>query len=97
MVATSLACAAVTGSIPLAAAYDRLTLIQLWLVAFVVGSCHVLGMAAILSYIPHLLPPHRLLEANAKLASANTLADLGGPAPRRSADRRDRRRPRGRR
>ncbi|WSE12151.1 MFS transporter [Streptomyces sp. NBC_01397] len=80
MVATSLVCAAVTGSIPLAAAYDRLTLIQLWLVAFVVGSCHVLGMAASLSYIPHLLPPHRLLEANAKLASANTLSDIGGPA-----------------
>ncbi|MGW2081921.1 MFS transporter [Streptomyces sp. NPDC001939] len=80
MVATSLACAAVTGSIPLAAAYGRLTLVQLWLAAFAVGSCHVLGMAASLSYIPRLLPPHRLLEAHAKLASANTLADIGGPA-----------------
>ncbi|WP_405603366.1 MFS transporter [Streptomyces sp. NBC_00081] len=97
MVATSLVCAAVTGSIPLAAAYDRLTLIHLWLVAFVVGSCHVLGMAASLSYIPHLLPSHRLLEANAKLASANTLSDIGRPRPRRRVDRRDRCRPRGRR
>ncbi|MFG2558684.1 MFS transporter [Streptomyces sp. NPDC048496] len=48
--------------------------------AFPVGSCHVVGMAASLSSIPHLLPPHRLLEAIAKLASANTLADIGGPA-----------------
>ncbi|MFJ3642883.1 MFS transporter [Streptomyces sp. NPDC090108] len=80
MMATSLICAAAMGSIPLAAAYGRLSLIQLWVAAFVVGSCHVVGMAASLSYIPHLLPPHRLLEANAKLASANTLADIGGPA-----------------
>ncbi|MGW9133503.1 hypothetical protein [Streptomyces sp. NPDC055681] len=37
-------------------------------------------MAASLSYIPHLLPSHRLMEANAKRASANTLAGIGGPA-----------------
>ncbi|MFF8029257.1 MFS transporter [Streptomyces sp. NPDC007896] len=80
MMATSLISAAAMASIPLAASYDRLTLMQLWVAAFVVGSCHVVGMAASLSYIPHLLPPHRLLEANAKLASANTLADIGGPA-----------------
>ncbi|MEU1445228.1 MFS transporter [Streptomyces mirabilis] len=80
MMATSLISAAAMASIPLAASYDRLTLMQLWVAAFVVGSCHVVGMAASLSYIPHLLPPHRLLEADAKLASANTLADIGGPA-----------------
>ncbi|MGW2695686.1 MFS transporter [Streptomyces sp. NPDC001296] len=80
MMATSLVCAAAMGSIPLAAAYGRLTLMHLWVAAFVVGSCHVLGMAASLSYIPHLLPPHRLMEANSKLAGANTLADIGGPA-----------------
>ncbi|MDX2610949.1 MFS transporter [Streptomyces stelliscabiei] len=80
MIATSLVCAVVMGSIPLAAACDRLTLAQLWGAAFVVGSCHVVGMSASLSYIPQLLPTDRLLEANAKLASANTLADIGGPA-----------------
>jgi MFS family permease len=80
MMATSLISAAAMASIPLAASYDRLTLIQLWVAAFVVGSCHVVGMTASLSYIPHLLPPLRLLEANAKLAGANTLADIGGPA-----------------
>ncbi|MFE2971765.1 MFS transporter, partial [Streptomyces sp. NPDC059340] len=80
MMATSLISAAAMASIPLAASYDRLALMQLWVAAFVVGSCHVVGMAASLSYIPHLLPPHRLLDANAKLASANTLADIGGPA-----------------
>ncbi|WP_406408372.1 hypothetical protein [Streptomyces sp. NBC_01643] len=60
--------------------FGRLTLMQLWVAAFVVGSCHVMGMAVSLSYIPHLLPSHRLMEANAKPASANTLADIGGPA-----------------
>ncbi|MFF1737370.1 MFS transporter [Streptomyces sp. NPDC058247] len=80
MIVTSLVCAVVMGSIPLAAACDRLTLAQLWVAAFVVGSCHVVGMSASLSYIPQLLPANRLLEANAKLASANTLADIGGPA-----------------
>ncbi|MFD5759649.1 MFS transporter [Streptomyces sp. NPDC127044] len=80
MMATSLISAAAMASIPLAASYDRLTLMQLWVAAFVVGSCHVVGIAASLSYIPHLLPPHRLLKADAKLASANTLADIGGPA-----------------
>ncbi|MGC5006389.1 MFS transporter [Streptomyces sp. NBC_01762] len=80
MMATSLICAAAMASIPLAASYGRLTLIQLWVAAFAVGSCHVVGMAASLSYIPQLLPSHRLMEANAKLDSANTLADIGGPA-----------------
>ncbi|WP_442813086.1 MFS transporter [Streptomyces sp. NBC_01800] len=80
MMTTSLACAAAMGSIPLAASFGRLTLMQLWVAAFAVGSCHVVGMAASLSYIPHLVPSHRLMEANAKLASANTLADIGGPA-----------------
>ncbi|WP_327370716.1 MFS transporter [Streptomyces sp. NBC_01217] len=80
MMTTSPACAAAMGSIPLAASFGRLTLMQLWVAAFVVGSCHVVGMAASLSSIPHLLPSHRLMEANAKLASANTLADIGGPA-----------------
>lgn len=84
MVATSLVCAVVMGSIPLAAACDRLTLAQLWGAAFVVGSCHVVGMSASLSYIPQLLPTDRLLEANAKLAGANTLA--GGPLLTREVD-----------
>lgn len=80
MMATSLLCAGATASIPLAALFGRLTLPQLWTAAFVVGSSQVLGTAASLSYIPQLLPAHRLMEANAKLASANTLADIGGPA-----------------
>ncbi|MGW0563306.1 hypothetical protein ACWDZ4_22530 [Streptomyces sp. NPDC003016] len=37
-------------------------------------------MAASLSYIPHLVPFEQLLQANSRLASANTLADIGGPA-----------------
>lgn len=80
MMTTSLTCVAAMGSIPLAASFGKVNLMQLWVAAFVVGSCHVVGMAASLSYIPHLLPSHRLMEANAKLASANTLADIGGPA-----------------
>ncbi|MFB6781699.1 hypothetical protein ACFCX0_30920 [Streptomyces sp. NPDC056352] len=62
MMATSLVCTAAVGAIPLAAACGRLTLMQLWVAALVVGSCHVVGMAASLSYTPHLLPPHRLLR-----------------------------------
>ncbi|MFD7016654.1 MFS transporter [Streptomyces sp. NPDC059928] len=79
MIATDLACAAAMATIPLAAAANQLTLVQLWLVAFVVGSCQVIGMAASLSYIPSLLHPDQLLQAHSKLASANTLADIGGP------------------
>ncbi|MFG3293454.1 MFS transporter [Streptomyces sp. NPDC048179] len=80
MIATDLGCAAAMGTVPLAAVTGRLTLPQLWLVAFIVGSCQVVGMAASLSYIPRLVHPDHLLQANSKLASANTLADIGGPA-----------------
>ncbi|MGW6154316.1 MFS transporter [Streptomyces sp. NPDC055144] len=80
MIAADLGCAAAMATIPLAAATDRLTLVQLWLVAFTIGSCQVIGMAASLSYIPGLLHPDQLLQAHSKLASANTLAGVGGPA-----------------
>ncbi|MGW7362669.1 MFS transporter [Streptomyces sp. NPDC054841] len=80
MIATNLGCAIAMATIPLAASLGRLTLPQLWLVAFTIGSCQVVGMAASLSYIPHLVPSDQLLQANSKLASANTLADIGGPA-----------------
>ncbi|MET8683632.1 MFS transporter [Streptomyces sp. NPDC004732] len=80
MIATDLGCAAAMSTVPLAAVTGRLTLVQLWVVAFAVGSCQVVGMAASLSYIPRLVPREQLLQANSKLASANTLADIAGPA-----------------
>lgn len=80
MIATNLGCAAAMSTVPLAAVTGRLTLVQLWLVAFTVGSCQVVGTAASLSYVPRLVRPEQLLRANSKLASANTLADLAGPA-----------------
>ncbi|MEE4495097.1 MULTISPECIES: MFS transporter [unclassified Streptomyces] len=80
MVATDIVSGLAMATVPAAAALGTLTLLHLYAVAFVVGSSQVIGSAASLSYIPVLLRRDQLMQGNAKLAGANTLADIGGPA-----------------
>jgi MFS family permease len=80
MVTTDLVSGVAMATVPVAAALGHLTLLHLYAVAAVVGSSQVIGSAASLSYIPVLLRRDQLMEGNAKLATANTLADIGGPA-----------------
>ncbi|GAA0480157.1 MFS transporter [Streptomyces stramineus] len=72
-----LSCAALA-VIPLADAADHLSLELLYAVALVNSTALVFGSTARISYLPSLLPRHRLLEANAKAGAVSSLADSAG-------------------
>ena len=66
-------------TIPLAWAADVLTLGQLYAVALLVGAFTVFFDVAYLSYLPQLVGRCRLVEANAKLASVDSVSRVAGP------------------
>jgi MFS family permease len=66
-------------SIPIAYALDGLTLVQLYLVAFIGGVATVLFDVAYQSYLPRLVEHHQLMEGNAKLRLSESVAQVGGP------------------
>jgi MFS family permease len=79
LIAGALIRAALLGSIPLAYWLDVLTLGQLYAVAFGISVCTVFFDVAYQSYLPHLVADVRLLEANVKLESTRSIAQVGGP------------------
>jgi MFS family permease len=66
-------------TIPIAAAFDVLTMIQLVVVAFIVGICTVFFDVAYQSFLPSLVDRPRLTEGNAKLEISRSAAQLAGP------------------
>jgi len=66
-------------SIPITHAFDSLHVAQLYVVAVGVGACTVLFDVAYQSYVPALVPPDRLLDANARLEVSYSAAGLVGP------------------
>jgi MFS family permease len=67
-------------SVPAAWAFGWLTLVQLYVVAFLAGAAMVLFAAGYVAYVPSLVPPERLTHANARLqatAEASTIAGAG--------------------
>ena len=70
----------VLGSIPVAAAFGDLTLLQLFIVAFVAGVLTVFFDVAYQSYLPSLIERADLTDANAKLTSTTQIASVAGPA-----------------
>jgi MFS family permease len=66
-------------SIPIAYAIGVLTLVQLYLVAFIAGVATVLFDVAYQSYLPRLIDRHQLMEGNAKLRLSESVAQVGGP------------------
>ncbi|MER5640059.1 MFS transporter [Kitasatospora sp. NPDC002227] len=68
------------GSIPVAAAVGALTMVQLYLVALAAGVCTVFFDVAYQSYLPSLVRPEHLLDANGKLGATSAFAQLGGPS-----------------
>jgi len=68
------------GSIPVTAAFGRLTLAQLYAVAVVAGTLTVLFDVAYQSYLPVLVPRAQLADGNSKLAATQQLANVSGPA-----------------
>ena len=67
-------------SIPLAYAFDVLTMWQLYTVVLVTGVLTVFFDVAYQSYLPVLVERDRLVEGNAKLETSRAGAQLGGPA-----------------
>ena len=67
-------------SLPLAWALDMLTLVQMFVVALVVGVCTVFFDVAYQSYLPEIVEPEHIGEGNAKLQAAQSVAMIGGPA-----------------
>lgn len=66
-------------SIPIAYAFDALTIWQLYAVGFLVGIATVFFDVAYQSYLPALVDRHQLVEGNSKLEISRSTAQLGGP------------------
>ena len=71
--------AAALVSIPLAYAFDALTLPHLFVVGFLVGTLTVFFDVAYVAYLPALVERSQLGEGNAKLEATRSGAQIGGP------------------
>lgn len=72
--------AAVLLSVPIAYAFDALTLWQLYGVGFATGVLTVFFDVAYQSYLPSLVERRQLVDGNAKLEISRSTAHVGGPA-----------------
>lgn len=72
--------AAVVGSVPLAALFHAVTLVQLYAVSLIGGALAVVFDSAALSFPPALVEPGRLADANAKMATGQAVAQVAGPS-----------------
>jgi MFS family permease len=66
-------------SIPVAYAFDALTIWQLYVVGFVNGVMTVLFDVAYQSYLPSLVDRSQIVEGNSKLEISRSAAQIGGP------------------
>jgi MFS family permease len=67
-------------SIPLAFAFDVLTLDQLFVVVFLVGSCAVFFDLAYSSFFTATVPREHVLAANGHLSTSRAVSYVGGPS-----------------
>jgi MFS family permease len=67
-------------SVPVAFAFDSLSLDQVYTVAFVTGTLTTFFEVAYLSYIPGLVEAENLVEANSRLEVYRSVATVAGPA-----------------
>lgn len=79
MIGCDLLRAALIASVPVAAAFDRLGMPQLFVVAGLTGFVTVVFQVAYLSYVPILLDREDLTEGNAKLQGSSAVAQVVGP------------------
>ena len=80
LVGADLVRALAVASVPLAAWLGRLDVVQVYVVAVVVGAATALFQIADVALLPRLLPRERLVEGNAKLAATESVAEVTGPA-----------------
>ena len=79
LIAGDLARAVLLVTIPIAYAFDVLTIWQLYAVGFAVGVCTVFFDVAYQSYLPSLVKRDQLVEGNSKLEISRSGAQIGGP------------------
>jgi MFS family permease len=79
LIGIDLAYAALIGSIPVAAALGKLSLAQLFVVAFGAGALGVIGTAGYQAFIPVLVGRRRIVDANSRLELSNSAATVIGP------------------
>ncbi|MBD0338267.1 MAG: MFS transporter [Thermoleophilia bacterium] len=72
--------AAALATVPLAYAFDVLTIWQLYGVGFFVGICTVFFDVAYQSYLPSLVDRTQLVEGNSRLEVSRSASQLAGPA-----------------
>jgi Na+/melibiose symporter-like transporter len=77
MIASDVLRAVVLFSIPIAAAFDALTLAQLYAVSFVASALTVLFRVAQISILPALVSREDLLEANSKTSATQSVSEIG--------------------
>jgi predicted MFS family arabinose efflux permease len=71
--------AALLFSIPLAYVLGALRIEQLYVVVFLVACMSAVFSAAYPAYVPSLVGADHVIEANAKLATSSSIAEIGGP------------------
>ena len=80
LIAGDIGRAVVLATVPIAFAFDVLTIWQLYVVGFVVGTMTVFFDVAYQSYLPSLVERDQLVDGNGKLEISRTLAQTAGPA-----------------
>ena len=79
LISADFARAGLLATVPIAYAFDALTLTQLYLVVFLVGACQVFFDVAYQSYLPSLVDRDQLVEGNSKLEISRSSAQVTGP------------------
>jgi MFS family permease len=79
LIVSDLGRAAVLGTVPVLAAMHRLTMTHLYAVAAAVGLLTVLFDVSYQAYVPGLVSREMILDANSKLALAESTAEIAGP------------------
>lgn len=80
LIATDLLRAVVLAFLPIAAFFHILSIWQLYVVAAVMGILTLFFDVADRSYLPTLVRRDQIMEANSKLSTTGSLAEVGGPA-----------------
>lgn len=79
LIATDLGRGFLLGTVPLLAVLDVLRMEHLYAVGFLAGVLGIFFDAAYKSFLPSLVGPEHLVEANSKLEVSRSAAEIGGP------------------
>jgi MFS family permease len=79
MIVTDVGRAVLIGSIPVAALFGLLSMVQLYVVTLLAGLLTVFFDVANQAYLPSLVEREHVLEANSKLGASASIAEIGGP------------------